>query len=120
MKNLALFYFVGLAGLSLIMDAIYSHFVFFDIIFVILAGLPLFVKKKWMFQAFGGVMSLISLYIVFAIFISMGKGVQARELQPFWTYGIGYVLSLITLSFGLLMTGVINGSRRKNIIITSN
>ncbi|WP_261510365.1 hypothetical protein [Chryseobacterium paludis] len=120
MKNLSSFYFIGLAVLNLIMDVINSHFVFFDVIFIILAGLPLLINRKWVYQLFGGTVSLISLYILFAVFISTVKDVQTEQLQPLWTYGMGYVLGLLTLSFGLIMTGIINGSQKKNIIITSS
>jgi hypothetical protein len=120
MKNLSSFYFIGLAVLNLIMDTLNNHFVFFDVIFIILAGLPLLINRTWMYQLFGGILSLISLYVVFAIFTSTVKDVQNEHLQPLWTYGMGYVLGLLTLSFGLIMAGIIKGSQKKNIIITSN
>lgn len=120
MKKLASFYFIGLAVLNLVMDCINRHFVFFDIIFVILAGLPWLINKKWMYQLFGGIVSLISLYIIFAVFLSTVKDAQNGQLQPLWTYGIGYVLGLITLSFGLIMAGIIERGQKKNIIITSS
>ncbi|MBK1894928.1 hypothetical protein [Chryseobacterium paridis] len=120
MKNLSSFYFIGLALVNLIMDSVNGNFVFFDIIFVILAGLPLLINKKWMYQLFGGLMSFISVYIIFAVFVSTVKDAQNKELQPLWTYGMGYVLSLLTLVFSLLMTGIVKWSRRKNIILRSN
>ncbi|EJL73703.1 hypothetical protein [Chryseobacterium populi] len=114
MKKLSSFYFIGLAVLNLIMDSINGRFSFFDIIFVILAALPLLVNKKWMYRFFGGLVSLISLYIMFAVFLSNVKDLQQNQLQAVWTYGMGYVFSLLTLCFGLLMTGIINN--HKNVL----
>lgn len=113
MKRVSAFYCVGLAVLNLVMDSINARFTFFDIFFVILAALPLLVNKKWLYQLFGGIISFISLYVFFAVLGSNIKDVQQAQLQPLWTYGMGYVLSLITLSSGLMMTGVININLKK-------
>ncbi|MDQ1804358.1 hypothetical protein RAH57_10175 [Chryseobacterium sp. CKR4-1] len=116
MKNVSSFYCIGLASVNLVMDTIHNHFGIFDIIFVILAGLPLLLNKKWMYELFGGTMGLISLYIIFAIFVSMVKDGQNAMMQPLWKYGMGYVLSFLTLIFGLLMTKIIKIRNRRNII----
>ncbi|MCT2408379.1 hypothetical protein NZD88_12580 [Chryseobacterium antibioticum] len=50
---------------------------------------------------------------IFAVLGSNIKDVQQAQLQPLWTYGMGYVLSVITLSFGLMMTGIININIKK-------
>lgn len=113
MKRLPALYFVGLAVLNLLMDSINARFTFFDIFFVILAGLPLLSDKKWIYQWFGGIVSLISMYVFLAVFISNVKDVQQGQLQPLWTYGMGYVLSFMTLCFGLMMTGIININHKK-------
>ncbi|AZA48030.1 hypothetical protein EG346_07425 [Chryseobacterium carnipullorum] len=90
------------------MDSINTRFTFFDIFFVILAALPLLVNKKWLYQLLGGIISFSSLYVFFAVFLSNTKDWQQAQLQPLWTYGMGYVLSLIPLSSCLIMTGIIN------------
>jgi hypothetical protein len=113
MKRLSASYFVGLAGLNLVMDSINARFSFFDIFFVILAGLPLLLDKKWIYRLFGSIVSVISTYVFFAIFVSTIKDIQQAHLQPLWTYGMGYVLSFMTLSFGLMMTGIININFKK-------
>ncbi|PIF43985.1 hypothetical protein CLU96_0911 [Chryseobacterium sp. 52] len=113
MKRVSAFYCIGLAVLNLIMDTIHTRFTFFDIFFVILAGLPLLVDKKWLYQLFGGIISIISLYVLFAVFASHIKNGQQEQLQPLWTYGMGYVLSIITLCFGVMMTGIININYKK-------
>lgn len=118
MKKLSLFFFIGLAVLKLITDSIHKHFSFFDIIFVILAGLPLLINKKWLYQLFGRIVSLMGLYIVIAVFTLMIKDIQKDQLMSALAYGMGYVLSGMTLYFGLILTGIINGSH-KNSIITS-
>ncbi|SDQ47971.1 hypothetical protein SAMN05421664_1756 [Chryseobacterium soldanellicola] len=110
------FYFVGLAFLNLIMDSLHSKFSFFDVIFIILAGLPLLVDKKWLYQIFGALVSMSSLYIVFAVFISNIKDIQQNQIQPLWTYGMGYVISLVTLFFGLIMTRIISINLKKSVV----
>jgi hypothetical protein len=52
MKKIASFYFIDLAVLNLIMDSLHSKFSFFDVIFIILAGLPFLIDKKWLYQLF--------------------------------------------------------------------
>lgn len=116
MKRISAFYFVGLAVLNLIMDSINERFTVFDIFFVILAGLPLLADKKWMYQLFGGIVSFICLYVLLAVFVSHVKDAQQALLQPMWTYGMGYALSLLTLCFGLLMTGIINLNLKKTAV----
>ncbi|UOU99479.1 hypothetical protein MUU74_05845 [Chryseobacterium daecheongense] len=116
MKKLSPFYFIGLATLNLVMDSINGHFSFFDIIFVILAILPLLINKKWIYQVFGGSISLICLYILLAVFLSQARQYQQGHPDPLWTYGMGYVLSLITLFFGLLMTGIIKINQKKLVV----
>ena len=114
--KLGSYFFLGLAIFNLIMDSIHVGFSFIDIIFVILAGLPLLVNRKWMYQLFGGIVSLICLYIFFAVFVSNVKGIQQDHLSPLWVYGMGYVVSLISLSMGLLMTGIIKINLKKKVV----
>ncbi|MBB4807053.1 hypothetical protein HNP38_002357 [Chryseobacterium defluvii] len=116
MKKIPSFYFIGLAVLNFIMDSANNRFSFFDIIFVILAVLPLLVNKKWLYQLFGGLISLICLYILFAVFISNVKDIQQNQLQPLWTYGMGYVFSTLSLYFGLLMAGIIKINYKKLVV----
>lgn len=116
MKKISSFYFIGLAVINLIMDSLHSKFSFFDVIFIILAGLPLLVDKKWLYQLFGGLVSMISLYIMFAVFVSNIKDIQQDQIQPLWTYGMGYVISLVTLFFGLVMTGIISINLKKSVV----
>ncbi|MFC3160151.1 hypothetical protein SAMN05443633_102529 [Chryseobacterium arachidis] len=107
MKKLASFYFIVLAALNLIMDSIHVGFRFIDLIFLILAGLPLLVNRKWMYKIFGGIISLICFYILVAVFISNLQWIQQNKTEPFWMYGMGYVISLISLSMGLLMMNIV-------------
>ncbi|MBL1221436.1 hypothetical protein JET18_11325 [Chryseobacterium sp. L7] len=113
MKRVSAFYCIALAVLNLVMDSINARFTFFDIFFVILAGLPLLVNKKWLYQLFGGILSLMSLYVLLAVFLSHIRDVQQIQLQPLWTYGMGYVLGFITLCSGLMMAGLINSKIKK-------
>lgn len=120
MKKIPSFYFIGLAVLNLVMDSVNGQFSFFDIIFVILAVLPLLINKKWIYQIIGGSISLICLYILLAVFLSQVRQYQQDHPDPLWTYGIGYVFSLVTLFFGLWMTGIININHKKLVVITDN
>lgn len=112
----ASYFFLGLAVFNLIMDSIHVGFSFIDIIFVILAGLPLMVNKKWMYQLFGGITSLICLYIFFTVFVSNVKEIQQDHLKPLWVYGMGYVVSLLSLSMGLLMTDIIKINLERKVV----
>ncbi|GAB0156623.1 hypothetical protein CHRYSEOSP005_18900 [Chryseobacterium sp. Alg-005] len=116
MKKLSPFYFIDLAVLDLMMNGVYRRLSFFDIIFVILAISPLHINKKRIYQIYGGSVFLFCLYILLAIFVSQGMQNQPKHLNRLWTYGIGYVLSLITLCFGLLMTGIININHTKLVV----
>ena len=116
MKKISSLYFIGLAVLNLMMDSLHSKFSFFDVIFIILAGLPLLIDKKWLYHVFGGLVSMISLYIMFAVFVSNIKDIQQDQIQPLWAYGMGYVISLVTLFFGLVMTGIISINLKKSVI----
>ncbi len=115
MKKLASFYFIGWAVFNLIMDSIHVGFSFIDIIFIILAGLPLLINRKWMYQLFGGIISLICMYIFFAVFVSNVKGIQQDHCSPLWVYGMGYVVSLLSLSMGLLMTDIIKINLKRKL-----
>ena len=116
MQKLTAFFFVGLAVFNLIMDSIDVGFRFIDVIFVILAGLPLFINKQWMYKLFGGSVSLIGFYIFFAVFVSHVKGIQHNNPESFWMYGMGYVVSLLSIGFGLLMTGIIKINFKKEVV----
>lgn len=116
MKKIASFYFIGLAVLNLIMDSLHSKFSFFDVIFIILAGLPFLIDKKWLYQLFGGLVSMVGLYIMLAVFVSNVKDVQQDQVQALWTYGMGYVISLVTLFFGMVMTGFVGINLKKSVI----
>ncbi|WP_426274742.1 hypothetical protein ACN9MN_10815 [Chryseobacterium sp. S-02] len=115
MQKLTASFLLGLAVFNLIMDSIHVGFRFIDIIFVILAGLPLFINKKWIYQLFGGLVSLIGIYIFFAVFISNVKGVQQNDPESFWVYGMGYAVSLLSMGFGLLMTDIIKINLKKKL-----
>lgn len=119
MKKLSSFYFVGLAVLNLVMGCINGNFSFFDTIFIILALLPLLINRKWVHQVFGGGIFLISSFVFAAVFIFQVKQ-NYEHLNPLWTYGTGYVFSLIMLFFGLLMTDIINISYKKASCIIEN
>ncbi len=116
MQKLTAFFFVGLAVFNLMMDSINVGFRFIDIIFVILAGLPLLLHKQWMYKLFGGLISLIGIYIFFAVFVSHVKGIQQNDPKSFGVYGMGYVISLVSLSMGLLMTGIIKFNLKKEVV----
>ncbi|MGK6343242.1 hypothetical protein ACMGDK_13445 [Chryseobacterium sp. DT-3] len=57
------------------MDSINTRFTFFDNFFVILAGLPLLVNKKWLYRLFERMISIISL----AVFLSSIKDLQQAQ-----------------------------------------
>lgn len=52
------------------------------------------------------------------VFLLNLKDWQQIQSQPGWTYGMGYVLSLIGLSYGLMMTGIININQKNSSITT--
>lgn len=100
-------YFTVLAVFNLMMDIIHKGFGFFDVIFVIFAGLPLLVNKNWMYRPFGGLVSLICLYLFFAVLVSHIRAVREDHLKLLWVYGMGYVVSLLSMGMGLVMAAVI-------------
>lgn len=81
-----------------------------------MAVLPLLINKKRVFQIFGGIVSLLCLYILLSVFLTHIRESQQNLLQPLLTYGIGYVFSLVTLGFGLLMTEIININYKKLVV----
>lgn len=106
-QKAAAFYFTALAVFNLVMDIIHKGFGFFDVIFVIFAGLPLLVNKNWLYRLFGGLIFLICLYLFFAILVSHIQTAREDHLKPLWVYGMGYVVSLLSMGMGLLMAAVI-------------
>ncbi|KFF20476.1 hypothetical protein [Chryseobacterium sp. JM1] len=100
------------------MDSINARFTFFDIFFVILAGLPLLVDKKWLYQLFGGIIFVDqSVCMFYGVLVDI-KDRQQIQLQLRWTDGMGYVLRLISLCSGLMMTGIININQKNSSITT--
>ncbi|ASK31081.1 hypothetical protein CEY12_13615 [Chryseobacterium sp. T16E-39] len=97
--------------LSPIRVIVNDEFLFFDIFFIILAGLPLLINEKRMYQLLGRIISFVNVCIILAL---------NKWKQPLRAYGMDYVLSLLTPGFGFLMNSTIRKSRIKNIIITSS
>lgn len=105
MKTIAFLYFLGFSLLNLMMDVINNKFSFFDVILVVIFTLAFFIKKKWFSQIIGSVFVLISLFVFFSVFLSHVKGMQTDHLNDTWTYLMGYLLSIITLFFSLILIG---------------
>lgn len=108
MKTTALFYFLGFSVLNLIMDIVNNRFSQFDLILVFIFVSAFFIKKKWFSKVIGSVFAIVSLIVLFAIFISQMNDLQTNQLNETWTYLMGYSLSLVTLFFSLILNGFLN------------
>lgn len=99
------FYFMALGTTNIIGDIFGHAFNLFDLFIFVMFSVPLFIKRRVIYQAFGTFYSVVWAYLLLALTSDYVHYASGRDhyQQPGVYFGVGYIFFTLSLACAILL-----------------